>query len=292
MPQHPDDAWKNLGPGLELARTVTRRHLFRSGGLGFGAIALGALRARESRGAGVAPPAANPLAARPPMIPAKATRVIYIHLAGSPSQIDLFEHKPDLEKVSGQDCPQSFLEGKRFAFIKGVPKMLGAQFRYEQRGEAGQWLSELVPHFAQVVDKTCMIRTVHTDQFNHAPAQLFVHTGAPRLGNAALGSWVTYGLGSENENLPGFVVLLSGGKTPDAGKSLWGSGFLPGVYQGVQCRTTGDPVLYLGDPPGIDRPLRRRMLDAVAEMNAAEHAASGDPETLTRIAQYELAYRM
>jgi hypothetical protein len=170
--------------------------------------------------------------------------------------------------------------------------MLGAQFRYEQRGGAGQWLSELVPHFAGVVDKTCVIRTVHTDQFNHAPAQLFVHTGAPRLGNAALGSWVTYGLGSENENLPGFVVLLSGGKTPDAGKSLWGSGFLPGVYQGVQCRTTGDPVLYLGDPPGIDRPLRRRMLDAVAEMNAAEHAASGDPETLTRIAQYELAYRM
>jgi hypothetical protein len=137
-----------------------------------------------------------------------------------------------------------------------------------------------------------VIRTVHTDQFNHAPAQLFVHTGAPRLGNAALGSWVTYGLGSENENLPGFVVLLSGGKTPDAGKSLWGSGFLPGVYQGVQCRTTGDPVLYLGDPPGIDRPLRRRMLDAVAEMNAAEHAASGDPDTLTRLAQYELAYRM
>jgi hypothetical protein len=292
MPNQHDDAWKNLGPGLELARAVTRRHLFRSGGLGFGAIALGALRAREGRGGDVMTPPANPLAPRPPMIPAKATRVIYIHLAGSPSQIDLFEHKPELEKVSGQDCPQSFLEGKRFAFIKGVPKMLGAQFRYEQRGGAGQWLSELLPHFAGVVDQTCVIRTVHTDQFNHAPAQLFVHTGAPRLGNAALGSWVTYGLGSENENLPGFVVLLSGGKTPDAGKSLWGSGFLPGVYQGVQCRTTGDPVLYLGDPPGIDRPLRRRMLDAVAEMNAAEHAASGDPETLTRIAQYELAYRM
>jgi hypothetical protein len=285
MPNQHDDAWKNLGPGLELARAVTRRHLFRSGGLGFGAIALGALRAREGRGGDVMTPPANPLAPRPPMIPAKATRVIYIHLAGSPSQIDLFEHKPELEKVSGQDCPQSFLEGKRFAFIKGVPKMLGAQFRYEQRGGAGQWLSELLPHFAGVVDQTCVIRTVHTDQFNHAPAQLFVHTGAPRLGNAALGSWVTYGLGSENENLPGFVVLLSGGKTPDAGKSLWGSGFLPGVYQGVQCRTTGDPVLYLGDPPGIDRPLRRRMLDAVAEMNAAEHAASGDPETLTRIAQ-------
>jgi hypothetical protein len=285
-------AWNQLGPGLEHIRSVTRRHLFRSGGLGFGAIALHALLARDGRAAGAASPTANPLAPKPPMIPAKATRVIYIHLAGSPSQIDLFERKPELEKVSGQDCPQSFLEGKRFAFIKGVPKMLGSQFQYRQQGETGQWLSELVPHFAEVVDKTCVIRTVHTDQFNHAPAQLFVHTGTPRLGNAALGSWVTYGLGSENENLPGFVVLLSGGKTPDAGKSLWGSGFLPSVYQGVQCRTTGDPVLYLGDPPGIDRQLRRRMLDALAEMNAAEHAATGDAETLTRIAQYELAYRM
>jgi len=282
----PHDA--RLPPGLDLARAVTRRHFFRSGGLGFGAIALEALRGREGRAA----PTDNPLAAKPPMHAARATRVIYIHLAGSPSQIDLFEHKPDLVKVSGQDCPQSFLEGKRFAFIKGVPKLLGPQFPYRRQGGAGQWLSELLPHFAGVVDKTCVIRSMHTDQFNHAPAQLFVHTGAPRLGGASIGSWVTYGLGSENENLPGFVVLLSGGKTPDGGKSLWGSGFLPSVYQGVQCRTTGDPVLYLGDPPGIDRRLRRRMLDAVAEMNAAEHAVSGDAETLTRIAQYELAYRM
>ncbi|MFM9058360.1 MAG: DUF1501 domain-containing protein [Planctomycetaceae bacterium] len=284
-PDHP------LPPGLDIARTVTRRHFFRSGGLGFGSIALAALLAREGRGE-AADPTANPLAAKPPMHRPRATRVIYIHLAGSPSQIDLFEHKPELVKVSGQDCPQSFLEGKRFAFIKGTPKMLGPQFAYKQRGEAGQWLSELIPHFAGVVDRTCVLRAVHTDQFNHAPAQLFVHTGSPRLGGAALGSWVTYGLGSENENLPGFVVLLSGGKTPDGGKSLWGSGFLPSVYQGVQCRTTGDPVLYLGDPPGIDRPLRRRLLDAVAEMNAAEHAVTGDAETLTRIAQYELAYRM
>jgi hypothetical protein len=284
----PDDP---LPPGLDIARAVTRRHFFRSGGLGFGSIALHALLAREGWGDAI-DPTANPLAAKPPMHRPRATRVIYIHLAGSPSQIDLFEHKPELVKVSGQDCPQSFLEGKRFAFIKGTPKMLGPQFAYRRQGEAGQWLSELLPHFAGVVDKTCMLRAVHTDQFNHAPAQLFVHTGAPRLGGASLGSWVTYGLGSDNENLPGFVVLLSGGKTPDGGKSLWGSGFLPSVYQGVQCRTTGDPVLYLGDPPGMDRALRRRMLDAVAEMNAAEHAATGDAETLTRIAQYELAYRM
>jgi hypothetical protein len=153
-------------------------------------------------------------------------------------------------------------------------------------------MSELLPQLAKVVDKISVIRTVNTDQFNHAPAQLFVHTGSPRLGGPSIGSWVTYGLGSENENLPGFVVLLSGGKTPDAGKSLWGSGFLPSVYQGVQCRTTGEPVLYLNNPKGIDRNLRRRMLDTVAEMNQAEFARSGDAETQTRIAQYELAYRM
>ncbi len=170
--------------------------------------------------------------------------------------------------------------------------MLGGQFAFQRVGQGGQWVSELLPHFADVVDKTCVIRTVNTDQFNHAPAQLFVQTGSPRLGNPSIGSWVTYGLGSVNEDLPGFVVLLSGGKTPDAGKSLWGSGFLPSVYQGVQCRNTGDPVLYLGDPAGMDRKLRRRMLDTVAEMNEAEHRLSGDAETLTRIAQYELAYRM
>ncbi len=170
--------------------------------------------------------------------------------------------------------------------------MLGGQFAFQRAGQGGQWVSELLPHFADVVDKTCVIRTVNTDQFNHAPAQLFVQTGSPRLGNPSIGSWVTYGLGSVNEDLPGFVVLLSGGKTPDAGKSLWGSGFLPSVYQGVQCRNTGDPVLYLGDPAGMDRKLRRRMLDTVAEMNEAEHRLSGDAETLTRIAQYELAYRM
>src|SRR6185369_13068821 len=196
------------------------------------------------------------------------------------------------DKLHLQDCPPSFLEGKRFAFIKGVPKILAGQFRFQRHGESGQWISELLPHFAGIVDKTCVIRTVQTDQFNHAPAQLFVHTGSPRLGGSSFGSWVIYGLGSVNENLPGFVVLLSGGKTPDAGKSLWGSGFLPGVYQGVQCRTAGDPVLYLGNPAGLDRNLRRRTLDVLAEMNNAEYARSGDGETLTRIEQYELAFRM
>lgn len=270
---------------------LTRRHFFQSGGLGLGAIALAHLLGSESPVASAATVEAS-MAPRPPMIPQRAKRVIYLHMAGSPSQLELFDHKPALEKLHMQDAPASFLEGKRFAFIRGVPKILAGQFSFSRHGESGQSISELLPHFSRVADRTCVVRTVHTDQFNHAPAQLFVNTGSPRLGNPSMGSWVTYGLGSENENLPGFVVLLSGGKTPDAGKSLWGSGFLPGVYQGVQCRTTGDPVLYLSDPAGMDRSLRREMLDTVAEMNHAEHQVSGDSETLTRVAQYEMAFRM
>ncbi len=264
---------------------ITRRHFFQTGGLGFGALALNALMIRD----GVA---ANPLMPKQPMIAPQAKRAIYLHMAGSPSQLELFDHKPELKKLHMQDAPPSFLEGKRFAFIKGVPKVLAGQFEFQRHGASGQLLSELLPNLAKVADKMCVIRTVHTEQFNHAPAQLFIHTGTPRLGSPSLGSWVTYGLGSVNENLPGFVVLLSGGKTPDAGKSLWGSGFLPSVYQGVQCRTSGDPVLYLSDPAGLDRTLRRRMLDTLAEMNEAEHRRSGDVETISRIAQYELAYRM
>ncbi len=281
---------KRNDPALELirAREITRRHFFRSGGLGLGAIALQSILARD----GLLAQDRNPLAPKPPMHAPKAKRVIYLHMAGSPSQLELFEHKPALEKLHMKDCPPSFLEGKRFAFIKGVPKILAGQFKFRQRGESGQWVSDLLPNFARVVDKTCIIRTVHTDQFNHAPAQLFVHTGSARLGNPSFGAWATYGLGSVNQDLPGFVVLLSGGKTPDGGKSLWGSGFLPSVYQGVQCRTTGDPVLYLSNPAGLDRGLRRRTLDALGEMNQAEYGRSGDNETLTRIAQYELAYRM
>jgi hypothetical protein len=266
-----------MTPDLLHARAITRRHFFQTSGLGFGALALNSLMADD---------------VKPPMLPAKAKRVIYLHMAGSPSQLEMFDYKPELQKLHTKDAPASFLEGKRFAFIKGVPKVLAAQFKFAQHGQSGQWMSELMPQLAKVIDKISVIRTVHTDQFNHAPAQLFVHTGSPRLGSPSIGSWATYGLGSTNEDLPGFVVLLSGGKTPDAGKSLWGSGFLPSVYQGVQCRTTGDPVLYLSDPKGMDRAMRRRMLDAVAKMNEAEHARSGDAETLTRIAQYELAYRM
>jgi hypothetical protein len=286
MSEHPP-----LSGIAQRLQSQTRRHFFQASGLGLGAIAL-----QQLLGAGASSAAAaahlNPTSPKEPMIAPRAKRVIYLHMAGSPSQLELFDYKPELEKLHMEDAPPSFLEGKRFAFIKGVPKILAGQFSFTRQGQSGQFISELLPHFSGLVDSTCVIRTVHTDQFNHAPAQLFVQTGSPRLGNPSMGSWVTYGLGSENENLPGFVVLLSGGKTPDAGKSLWGSGFLPGVYQGVQCRTTGDPVLYLSDPAGMDRSLRRKMLDTIAEMNHAEQQLSGNAETLARIAQYELAFRM
>jgi hypothetical protein len=280
-----------MSPDIERLLLQTRRHLLNTAGLGIGSMAVSAL-AGETPAVVASSATDSADRSHAPMIAPRAKRVIYLHMAGSPSQLELFEHKPDLQKLHLQDCPASFLEGKRFAFIKGVPKILAGQFGFRQYGNSGQWISELLPQFASVVDRACVIRTVQTDQFNHAPSQLFLHTGTPRLGNPSLGSWVNYGLGSSNENLPGFVVLLSGGKTPDAGKSLWGSGFLPSVYQGVQCRTAGDPVLYLSNPDGMDRTLRRRMLDALAEMNAAEFERSGDPETQTRISQYELAYRM
>ena len=265
---------------LEQLRAQTRRHFFNQAGLGFGAIALQQLLAAEG--------------SQPKFrIPAKAKSVIYLHMAGSPSQIDLFENKPALTKFHGKECPKEYLEGKRFAFIKGTPKMMGPVFKYGRHGQSGQWISELLPGLSSVIDDVCVIRTVHTEQFNHSPAQLLLHTGNSLLGYPSMGSWVTYGLGSENKDLPGFVVLASGGKTPSAGKSLWGSGFLPTVYQGVQCRTDGgDPILYLSDPKGMSREARRKTLDAIKDLNTYQHRHVGDPETLTRISQYELAYRM
>lgn len=224
--------------------------------------------------------------------PAKAKRVIYLHMAGSPSQLDLFDYKPELEKLNGKDCPQSFLEGKRFAFIQGVPKMLGPQFEFEQVGESGSWVSERMPHFKSVADKVCFIKSMHTTQFNHAPAQLLMLTGNQNLGAGSMGAWATYGLGSENENLPGFIVLVSGGRMPSAGKSVWGSGFLPSVYQGVQCRSQGDPVLFLSNTDGSTQSERRLTLDAIEKLNRRAYEEFGDDETLTRIAQYEMAFKM
>lgn len=235
---------------------------------------------------------ASPLATLPPQFAPKARRIIYLHMVGAPSQLELFDHKPELTRFDGQDCPPSFLEGKRFAFISGVPKLLGSQFPFHQAGESGTWISDRLPHLEKHIDDLCIIKSMRTDQFNHAPAQLLMHTGDARFGHASMGSWVTYGLGTENQNLPGFVVLVSGGGTPDGGKQMWSSGFLPSVYQGVEFRSQGDPVLYLGNPPDVSRKERRQVLDAIAEINQQNYEAFGNPETLTRIAQYEMAFRM
>lgn len=222
----------------------------------------------------------------------KAKSVIFLHMAGAPSQLEMFDYKPELQKMDGMDCPDSFLQGKKFAFIRGVPKLLGPQTGFNQYGESGLWLSDNLPHFRQVIDDVTILKAVNTDQFNHAPAQLLMHCGTPRLGRPSMGSWVTYGLGSENSNLPGFVVLTSGGRNPDAGKSVWGSGFLPSLYQGVQCRSEGDPVLFLKDPNGFNRDLRKASIDAINEVNKLSFEQYQDPEILSRISQYEMAFKM
>jgi len=283
----------------------TRRHFLRSLTGGIGSMFLGTLASQAfstpsavgggKEGAGrldLTRDPRNPLTALPPQFAPRAKRIIYLHMAGAPSQLELFDHKPELTKFDGQDCPASFLAGKRFAFITGVPKLLGTQYPFHQSGKSGQWISDRLTHLEKHIDDLCFIKSMRTDQFNHAPAQLLVQTGNPRLGYPSFGSWVVYGLGTENQNLPGFIVLISGGNTPDGGKQLWGSGFLPSVYQGVQCRSHGEPVLYLDSPPGLSASQRRTMLDAIDEINQQRYAEFGNPETLTRIAQYEMSFRM
>jgi len=267
----------------------TRRHFLRTCTTGLGGLALASIFGCSSRSETAAPASvADKLSHFAP----RAKRVIYLHMAGSPSQLELFDYKPELDKLHDQLCPPSLLEGKRFAFIQGQPKMLGHQARFARHGQSGAWISDRLPHFTRAADDVTFIKSMHTDEFNHAPAQLMLFSGSPRLGRPSMGSWVTYGLGSENDNLPGYIVLVSGGKTPSAGKSVWGSGFLPTVYQGVQCRSEGDPVLYLSDPKGVDRNLRGKTIEAISRINEQEYREAQDPEILTRIQQYEMAFRM
>lgn len=271
----------------------TRRHFLQDCGLGLGALWFAQAGGRVwGAGSPIVRDSAQPLLPLQPPLPARARRVIYLHMAGSPSQLELFDHKPELSKQDGKDCPESLLKGKQFAFIQGVPKMLGPQFPFQQHGQSGQWISDRLPEFAKVADEICFVKSMVTDQFNHGPAQLLLHTGSSNPGFPGAGAWATYGLGTENQNLPGFIVLTSGGKNPDAGKSIWGSGFLPSVYQGVQCRSQGDPVLFLSNPPGITRDMRRATLDAINAINRQAAKESGDAETLTRIAQFEMAFKM
>jgi hypothetical protein len=273
----------------------TRRNFIKQSFLGLGGLALGTMMSCQSKpnpsSLNLFDPK-NPLAPRPPHFAPKARSVIYLHMAGAPSQLELFDYKPELAKLDGQDCPQSFLEGKKFAFIRGVPKMLASSAEFKQHGESGATISNYLPHLSTVADEISFLKAVSTDQFNHAPAQLLMHTGSARLGRPGLGAWATYGLGSENADLPAYIVLTSGGNNPDAGKSIWGSGFLPSVYQGVQCRSHGQPVLFLDDPKGINRDLRKLSIDAIKEVNHAEYNEYQDPEILSRINQYEMAFRM
>ena len=274
----------------------TRRHFLKNCSLGLGGLVLSSFLTEcnpLSSGSGNdITGVGNPLSPKAPHYPGKVKNVIYIHMAGAPSQLELFDYKPELIKLSGQECPQSFIEGKRFAFIRGVPKLLGSQATFSQHGDSGAWISNYLPHLSNIADELTFLKAVHTDQFNHAPAQLMMHTGSARLGRPSMGSWVTYGLGTENSNLPGFIVLTSGGNNPDAGKSVWGSGFLPSVYQGVQCRSDGEPVLFINNPDHISNEERKASIDALSDINKLSYDEFKDPDILTRISQYELAFKM
>jgi hypothetical protein len=264
----------------ELLKSSTRRHFFRQAGFGVGGAALaGLLNDRLLAGGAIGPKA-------------KAKSIIFLFMAGAPSQVDLLDPKPLLQKYDGQNVPAELTKGERFAFIKGTPKLLGSPYEFKRCGESGAEISELLPHLQGVASEITIIRSLHTTQFNHAPAQIFMNTGFQIIGRPSMGSWMTYGLGSECKDLPGFVVLISGENQPDGGKACWGSGFLPSTYQGVEFRSQGDPVLFLTNPDGVSENARRDSLNLLKKLNEEHLASNGDPEIATRIASYEMAYKM
>ena len=273
---------------------IARREFLRNSGFGIGSIALASLLADDGVRAGETPPtaAADPLAARRPHFAARAKHIIYLHMVGAPSHLDLLDHKPVLARHDGQPCPPELVAGERFAFLpKTGLKLLGPRFQFSRHGESGLEISELLPHLGEVADDIAIVKSLHTEEFNHGPAQVFMMTGFGRQGRPSLGAWLTYGLGSASRDLPAFVVLVTG-LTGGGGTSLWGSGFLPTVYQGVQFRTKGEPVLFVTNPDGIDNAARGRMIDDIRRLNQLQLDDLGDPEIATRIASYELAYRM
>ncbi len=275
----------------ETLKAITRRHFFKNSGLGIGAIALCSLL-NDKLFATTSPRApVNPLAPKPPHFASRAKNIIYLFMAGAPSQLDLFDYKPKLQELNEKNIPEEMIRGERFAFIKGIPQLLGSPYTFRKHGPSGLEVSNLLPHLAEVVDEITIVRSMYTDQFNHAPAQIFMNTGHQLIGRPSMGSWLTYGLGSESSDLPGFIVLVSG-KQPDGGKSCWSCGFLPTVYQGVEFRSQGDPVLFVSNPKGIDAATRRRSLDAIRDVNQMRLESAGDQEIATRIASYEMAYRM
>jgi hypothetical protein len=222
----------------------------------------------------------------------KVKNVIYLHMAGSPPNLDLFDYKPELLKFNGKNCPDEFTKGKRFAFTSGTPKLLGTPRKFQQYGQSGIWMSDALKHLPAIADDLTFIHSMHTEEFNHAPAQLLMQTGFSRHGRPSLGSWVNYGLGSQNPDLPGYFVMVSGGKSPAAGKGIWSAGFLPSHFQGVRCQSTGSPILYVNNPTGINHDLRGLSIKAIKELNMIQYSKFKNPETLTRSMQYELAYKM
>jgi hypothetical protein len=272
----------------EHLRAITRRQFFGRSAIGIGSAALASLLSPNA----LARLALNPLAPKEPHFKPRAKRVVYLFMEGAPSQLDLFDYKEKLIEYNMKPCPSDILKGERFAFIKGVPKMLGTPWKFRRFGKCGMELSELLPNLGGVADEITLVRSMVTDAFNHAPAQIFLNTGATRIGRPSMGSWLTYGLGSESQDLPGFVVMISGGGIPSGGTACWSSGFLPTVYQGVQFRSQGDPILFVSNPPGMDKAGRRRSLDALHDLNEMQLREVGDPEILTRINSFELAYKM
>lgn len=269
-----------------MLRDQTRRHFFENCAMGAGAIGLASLMQSEQRaqaGSGKLNGTHHP---------PKAKNVIYMFMAGGPSQLEMFDFKPKLQELEGKVIPESYVEGKQFAFLKKDAKLLGTRRKFKKHGESGMELSEVVPHLAEVADDITILKSMKTDVFNHGPAKLFMNTGTQQFGRPSMGAWVTYGIGSESQNLPGFVVLQSGPRGPRGGAPLWGSGFLPTTYQGVPFLNGADPILNLSSPSGINSERQSEFIDTVNQLNSLRLEKTRDPEIATRISAYEMAYRM
>jgi hypothetical protein len=283
---------RNAECGMQSA--IVRRHFFRDCGYGIGKAALASLLAGSARASGGREPpvaAKDPFAPKKPHFPGKAKAVIHLFMAGAPSQLDLFDYKPELARLEGKPLPPEVIKGQRYAFIRPDAGVLGPRFRFAKHGRSGAELSEMLPHLAKVVDDVAILKAVHTDQFNHAPAQIFFNSGFGQPGRPSMGSWVVYGLGSETKDLPAFVVMSTGSGI-SGGSANWSSGFLPTVYTGVRFRNQGDPILNVSSPPGFDQETEKDTHDLIGDLNRARLGAVGDPEIATRTAAYEMAFRL
>lgn len=277
---------------IEQLRLLTRRHFFGDCRIGLGKIALASMLAGGSSSrAKTTSGGVNPIAPKPTDFAPRAKRVIYLFMAGAPSQLELFDYKPKLAELEGKPIPPSVVKGQRYAFIQPDAAVLGPRYKFQKHGQSGAELSEMLPHLSKVADDIAIVKSVRTDLFNHSPAQLFVNTGFSIPGRPSMGSWLSYGIGSEANDLPAFVVLKSGGSL-SGGAAMWDSGFLPSTHQGVPFRESGDPILHLSNPRGFDRRAQRDSLDLIRQMNEKRLGVVGDPEIETRINAYEMAYRM